>query len=247
MSIAKRGLVIWFCFWPALLSAVIPLTSDQNGLGFDISGGITLSSGNSNQTVINGGYAFTIIHDNLGFHSKLDMYYGHTEGRTQIGNGNWNHALLYKISPMLKLSGSLGFEFDQAAQIGLRSNLNLGLQLILSNKPHNKTNLTMSLSGEALNGLADTIDQKSARLTLLLATERSFSDTAKIKIDCQLTPNLTDFLADYRMEFASSLSVLMKKPVWLTLKVRDRYINLPQSETVRKNDLTLVTALTISF
>lgn len=247
MISAKRGLAILICLWPALLSAVIPLSSEQNDIGFDISGGITLSSGNSNQTVINGGYAFTVIHDNLGFQSKLDMFYGHTEGKTQVGNGNWTHALLYKISPVLKLSGSLGFEFDHAAQIGLRSNLNLGLLLILSNKPENKTNLTMSLSGESLNGLEDSLDQKSARLTLLLATERTLSETAKIKVDCQLTPNFSDFFNDYRMEFTSSLSVLMKKPVWLSLKIRERYINLPPSETVQKNDLTLVTALTLSF
>jgi hypothetical protein len=243
----KRGLAICICLWPALLAAVLPLPSGQNGLGFDISGGITFSNGNSNQTIINGGYAFALNQDSLGFQSKLEMYYGRSEGRTHVGTANWNHALLFRLNPLFNLSGSLGFEYDQAAKIGLRSTLNLGIQLILQNSPQNKTNLTLSISGEALNGLEETLDQTSARFTLLMATERAFSETAKFKIDCQLTPNLIDFFHDYRMDLSSSLSVLMKKPLWLTLKVRNRFINIPQSDLIKRNDLTLVTALTLSF
>jgi len=52
---------------------------------------------------------------------------------------------------------------------------------------------------------------------------------------------------DYRLEGDISLSLLMKKPVWLTIRLKDRYNNAPLSARLEKNDLTLINSIEIRF
>ncbi len=244
---AKRGLVIWLILWPALVGASNATPPGKDSLAFDVSGGITLSSGNSSQTVINGGYNFIYNKSAFGYKSKLEVFYGHSNGSTEVNNGSWDHSVLHSLNKRLNLSGNLGIEYDRVAQIGSRTNLDLGVLYKLNQSDRSKTDLSASIRGEYLRGIGETEDRKSTRLALGLANECSLSETAAFKLNCQLIPNLLDPIRDYRLELQSSLSVLMKRPVWLTLKIRERYSSQTQDETVKNNDLTLVTALTLSF
>ena len=243
----RKGLALFFCLLPALLTAVLPLPEGENGIGFDISGGITLSSGNSDQTVINGGYAFAYHHNSFSYESKLEIFYGENDGVTQVSNGSWTHSLLHSLGSRLNISGSLGIEYDRVAQIGSRSNLDFGILFKLVEKEKNKTDIGATLRGEFLSGLGDTEDSKSIRLTIGLQTERIFSETANFKLSCQFIPKIDNPFRDYRLELQTSLSVLMKDPMWLTLKFRERFTSIPQNSQLKKNDLTLVAALTLSF
>lgn len=231
---------------PALVHAVLPLPAGENGIGFDISGGITLNSGNSNQTVINGGYNFAYQRNSFGYQSKLELYYGQNDGITQVSNGAWEHSLTHSLSKRLNLSGNLGIEYDRLAQIASRTSMDLGVLFRISQTEKNKASLSATLRGEILDGIGNTEDKTGARLVLGISNEHSFSESASLKFNCQYTPNIINPINDYRLELQSSLSVLMKRPIWLTLKVRERFNSMPQDD-VKKNDLTLVTALTLSF
>ncbi len=237
------GLIL-FC--PTLVGAVLPLPAGENGIGFDISGGITLNSGNSNQTVINGGYNFAYQQNSFGYQSKLELFYGQNDGITQVSNGTWEHSLIHTLNKRLNLSGNLGIEYDRVAQIASRTSMDIGVLYKISQTKKNKASLSATVRGEILNGMGDTEDKTGARLVLGISNEHSFSDTASFKFNCQYTPSIIDPFNDYRLELQSSLSVLMKRPVWLTLKVRERFNSQPLDD-VKQNDLTLVTALTLSF
>jgi len=247
MFTKRRGLALFLLSWPVLLAATLPIPAGKNGSGLDISGGITLNGGNSNQTVINGGYCFGYRLNSFSFQSKLELFYGQSNQITEVNNGTWKHDVLHSLNKRLNLSGSLGFEYDRIAGIALRYSLDLGILYMLVQSDKNKIDLTATIRGEYLYGSGGTENRKSARITMGILNELTFSETAHFKLSFQLMPNISAPIKDYRFELQTSLSILMKRPLWLTVKLRERYTHLPQDLLIKKNDLTLVTALTLSF
>jgi len=212
-----------------------------------INGGLTINSGNTRSRVFNGETGFALHLGNFEFDTSFDTLYGRGESEVVQNKGKWANSFGRGINRRLNIFGQVVLEYDAIAGISLRTTTGLGIQADIHDRENLKSRLTVSLNGEFLNLREEYASQQTLRLQVLLSSEARLSPTAIFKARLMYTPDLADLRRDYRLEADASLSLLMKKPLWVTLKFKDRFNNHPVSAEVKKNDLTLITAIEIRF
>ena len=212
-----------------------------------LNGGLTINSGNTRSRVFNGEIDFSVRLDGSEFSTLFDTLYGRSGNEVIQKKGKWDNAFTHGLNKRLNLFGQLVLEYDAIAGITLRTTTGLGLSVDIHDKEAIKTRLTASLNGEFLDPGGDAPFQRSLRLQITLATEAHISASARIKARVLYTPDMADFRRDYRVEVDAALSLLMKKPLWITIKLQDRFNNFPASGGIKKNDLTLITSISIRF
>ena len=212
-----------------------------------INGGLTLNSGNTRNRMFNGNAAFAIKLDGFELDTELDFLYGKNSWEVIQNKGKWTSHFSRSLNQSLNLFGQVVMEYDRIAEIDLRTTAGLGLRIDLLDTERLKTELTASINGEFLNSPGDAAILRSLRLRISLRSKILFSETAGIDASLLYTPDVTKMARDYRLEGDISLSLLMKKPVWLTIRLKDRYNNAPLSARLEKNDLTLINSIEIRF
>lgn len=220
---------------------------DIKNYSFLISGGITFNSGNTTSKLLNGGSKFNIKLKKFEYLTNLETFYGKGKGEQIENKGKWKNNLSLKIGTNLNLYGEFSLEYDQLSNIDLRTSTGLGVQFVISDIEKNRTKFAASFNSEFLNASNDFENKKSIRLNLNYYSEILLSKTTKFSANVLLTPNLSNITDDYRLETLASISVLMTKPIWLKIKVWNKYNNKPISEEIKKNDFTLVTSVEFSI
>jgi putative salt-induced outer membrane protein YdiY len=212
-----------------------------------LNGGLTIHSGNTRSRLLHGEINFDIRLDGFILDSDFETLYGRSDSEVIQKKGKWANSFTRSLTKRLNLFGQVLLEYDAIAGITLRTTTGLGLRVDIHDREKIKTTLTTSLNGEFLNYEEPAPNQQYLRLHISLAMEARFSETSQLKTRILYTPDVADLWRNYRLEADASLSMLMKEPVWITLKLMDRYNNLPLSAEIRKNDLTLITAVEIRF
>lgn len=212
-----------------------------------INGGLTINSGNTRSRVFNGEADFSLHLDGFELDTQFDTLYGRSESEVVQNKGKWANSFSRRLNGRLNYFGQVVLEYDAMAGISLRTTAGLGIRVNIHDRESLKSRLTLSLNGEFLNLRGEYASQQSLRMQVLLSSEARLSPTAVFKARLMYTPDLADLRRDYRIEADASLSLLMKKPLWIILKFKDRFDNFPSSPEVEKNDLTLITAVELRF
>ncbi len=212
-----------------------------------LNGGFTLNTGNTKSTTVNLGSKFNLKLKYFEYNTILDLYYGRSEGEEISNKGKWSNNFSKYTGRLVNWYTSVFFEYDKIANIDLRANIGLGVQLVFSDLNKKKSKLSTSLNAEISKISLDFKNIKSIRLSFDYVYERSFTDSKKLYFNTVYTPNVSNFFKDYRIELLASLSILMTEPIWLTLKIQDKYNNLPVSEDLKKNDLIFITSIEFSI
>ena len=212
-----------------------------------LNGGFTLNTGNTKSTIINLGSKFNMKLKHFDFNTMLDLYYGKSEGEEISNKGKWSNNFSKYTGKLVNWYTSLFFEYDKISNIDLRTNFGLGIQLVFLDLINKKSKLSTSLNAEFSKISIDFKNTNSIRLSFNYVFERSFSDSKKLYLNTLYTPNVSDIFKDYRIELLASLSILMTEPIWLILKIQDKYNNLPVSEDLKKNDFIFITSIEFSI
>ncbi|HDP93742.1 MAG TPA: DUF481 domain-containing protein [Candidatus Aminicenantes bacterium] len=210
-----------------------------------LNGGLTVHTGNTRSRLLHGEINFDIRLDGFVLDTDFETLYGRSDSEVIQKKGKWASTFTRVLNKRLNLFGQVLLEYDAIAGITLRTTTGLGLRVDIHDGKELKTTLTTSLNGEFLNHEDPAPSRQYLRIHISLAMEALFSETSQLKARILYTPDVADLWRNYRLEADASLSMLMKKPVWITLKLKDRFNNLPLSSQIRKNDLTFITAVEI--
>jgi len=246
-------LLLWACVVPFSLSsadddaAKAEPAAKTRIWNLGITGGITLNSGNTQNTMFQAGLDFKLDIKRFNFKSKVEGNYGTSQKEEIVNQGIWSSKLSAKFLKKINALASADFEYDNFSNISLRSGIGLGLKYLIVDKANVKTDIAASLQGEFTRAIDDTPFKRSLRFNVNYSLDFKINGTSNLSMTTLWTSNVDDFTNDYRFGVYSELKVLMKKPLWLKIKVRDKYTNLPQEGVLKKNDLMLVTALEIQF
>ncbi len=212
-----------------------------------LGGGVTLSAGNTTGKQFTHSGKFAIRGRHIEYLTTLDLLYGMSANARTANRGRWTQKVANPQKKRINPFGSLAFEYDEFASIGLRANVGLGAQWVFSDREENRSRVVASMNGETVDTTHGLPDRKSFRLSIEYSKEFRFSKTSRISLSSLWTPNLADFARDYRIDANATLSVMMTDPLWLTLKLQNRFNNYPPGAALKKNDLTLVTAIEFSI
>jgi len=212
-----------------------------------LNGGFTLNTGNTKSTLVNIGSKFNLKLKYFEYNTILDIYYGKSEGEEISNKGKWSNNFSKYTGNLVNWYTSVFFEYDKISNIDLRTNFGFGIQLVFSDLIKKKSKLSASLNAEFSNLSVDIQNTNSLRLNFNYVYERSFSDSKKLYFNTLYTPNVSNFFIDYRIELLASFSILMTEPIWLTLKIQDKYNNLPVSDNLKKNDFIFITSIEFSI
>jgi len=215
----------------------------QRNWKLTLSGGVTLTSGNTSSQQFNNTCKFAVKGAQLEYLTTLDFLYGMSGDTKTANKGKWVQNLANPQKKRINPFGSLSIEYDEFAGIGLRTNVGLGAQWVFSDRPENRSRIVTSFNGEFVDTTQGLPNRKSVRFNLEYSKELRFSKTSRFSLSSLWTPNLADFARDYRLDALASVSVMMSNPLWLTLKLQNRFNNYPSSSTAKKNDLTFITAV----
>lgn len=210
-----------------------------------LNAGLTLNSGNTSSKLFSGESKLELILADSRLQTRLEKLYGVSNQVANADSTRWQNHYSRKLGRGLNLSATLFFERDRFAEINLRTNAGLGLECRFQDTEERKSGLGITMNGEFLDSRGDVPDRKSLRFSLTYLWERKFNNNSRISISANYTPNLADLFTDYRLESRISLNLLMKEPLWLTVRLHERFNNQPLAPGIRKNDLTLITALEI--
>ncbi len=251
MRLRKEILVcFWALVWTAGLLAQSQAAAPQpeqkkkeKKWSFTLSGGLTANAGNTDNMLLNSGARFTLKVKKLEYSASLDLLYG-TSGQKKIASkSKLLNNLAMRVNGHFNVLGLLNLEQDLLANVQMRTITGLGMEYVLSDVEKIRSKVSASINGEFVNSTLQDKDNRSVRLNVNYTSEWRFSKTARWLLNAFLTPNLANAFVDYRIEALTNLSVLMKAPIWLTLRLQDRYNNFPVAQTVKKNDLTFITSI----
>ena len=212
-----------------------------------LSGGLTMNAGNTDNKLLNAQSLLTINLPRTRIQSQLEQVYGFSDKSKIADATRFNNRFSRKLGNGLHLSASLSLERDEFAGFALRSNGGLGLECRFQDSDEKRSQLVLTCNGEYINSQGAYPDRKSLRFSVNYSLDRKFKNHAKLSFYALYTPNLADFLVDYRLETKLSFSFLMKDPLWLTIRIHDRFNNLPLAAGIKKNDLTLITAIELTL
>lgn len=211
-----------------------------------VSGGITLNTGNKNSRIINSSSKFKTKAGAFEYVSSFELFYGKSGAELISNKAKWKNNFSNTLSKHLNFYGTLGMEYDTIEGVALRHNIGIGLQGVLSKKKAYNAKLSASFNTESSEELSGR-SNNTIRIEVSYSATHQFSPTAKFTMESSVTSNLKKVTDDFRIESKASLSVLMKKPVWLKVKLVDKYTNSPLDVSKKKNDLSLVTALELAI
>jgi len=210
----------------------------------DISAGLSLARGNSESTRFYGKASFTIKKPDINFYFNSSYMYGKGKTGVDTNQGNFQIGSEKLIKGKLKLQSSVSFFYDRLSDIQGRLNFSMGLNYTVEENS-DLLSIAASYSEEYENYYTDPISKRTNRLAFQLKMKKALSDTTSFNLDTLYTPNIFNFLQDFRIEGEATLKILMKKPLWLNLTLNERYNNLPSLVTLKKSDIILITSIEI--
>ena len=211
-----------------------------------VSGGITLNTGNKSSRIINGSSKFKTKAGAFEYVSSFELFHGKSGGDLISNKAKWKNNFSNALGRRINFFGTLGMEYDTIQGVSLRHNIGMGLQGVLSKSKAYNAKISASFNTESSEQESG-MSLNSLRVEVAYTATHKFSSTAKLSMESSLTSNLKKVTEDFRIESTASISVLMKKPVWLKVKLVDKYTNAPIDSVKKKNDLSLVTALELAI
>lgn len=214
-----------------------------------LSGGLTLSSGNTESLLVSGGTKINYTSDKIQFLTVADAFYGTGKEEKLVNKGKWNHKLILRPFQRFSMIGVTTIEYDKFSDVGLRGNGGLGIRWKITEPTDKKTSaqLAATLNGEWTRTVDTKDTTSSMRLNMDLSLDRTLSKTAKFSMTTLFTSGLDDVFGDFRLETRASLSVKVKNPLSLKVEIHDKYTHQPLAPEIKKNDFILVTSLEVSF
>lgn len=212
-----------------------------------MSAGFTLSSGNTRAGILNGGHQFSLRMKRWTYKSSGEFFYGRSQGATISNKGKWENTLSSSLSNAFNLYSEASLDYDHFSGTDLRTLVGLGAQWVFSDTTRNKTNLASSINGELVKNRGDVPDTRAIRFHFTFQTDRQFSETLKTGLKSILSTRFRAPLREYRLENQAYLSVMMRQPLWLSIKALSRYEHQPVSADLKKHDISLITALEMSL
>jgi len=224
-----------------------PIAAKTKPWKFELNGGITINSGNTETRVYNGGIQFEITLDKFSIMSNFDASYGSSKGEKVEDKGKWMNTFTFKLTDRVNAYAKVMLEYDVIADLALQTTLGLGMQYLMVDAAHTKAKIGTTINGEFTDAFAIMENIESLGFGLDASLEHSFSKTAKFEISSSFTSNFKEFLVDYKIDCDAAVSVMMINPLWIKIKIKDKYVNQTLLPELKHNDFTLVTSLELSF
>ena len=212
-----------------------------------LSAGFTLNGGNTQAGILNGGHQFSLRMKRWTYKSSGEFFYGRSQGDTISNKGKWENALSSSLSQAFNLYSEASLDYDHFSGTDLRTLFGLGAQWVFSDTTRNKTNLASSINGELVSNRGDVPNTRAIRFHFTFQTDRQFSSTLKTGLKSILSTRFRAPFREYRLENQAYLSVMMRQPLWLSIKALSRYEHQPVADTIKKHDFSLITALEMSL
>ncbi|WP_341676196.1 DUF481 domain-containing protein [Niveibacterium sp. SC-1] len=209
-----------------------------------LSGGLSVTAGNTRSTSINVGADFTRRTDSDKLHAVGTGLYA-TQRDNNTGNTNETSNLAragaqydFDLSPKIFGFGSLGLEHDELQRLELRSVLAGGAGWHAWRRGNEFFDLSSGISYNREQYEPQTRDT----LELLFAEESGLqvSPTTTFKQRLAVFPNLQE-TGEYRIVFDSTLATAITKRISLQLTLSDRYQSNPPPGVKKQNDLLFLT------
>lgn len=237
---------------PAAATETTPATPTNTEIklpkwSFALNVGLTINTGNTRSRVLNGGLKVDLRLKIFSFSTSFESFYGSYKGEVLENKGKWMNTATAKISDRFNLYGKVVMEYDRLAEITLQSTLGLGLQYVVYTSPQTKVMFGGTVNGEFTDIFKVLENIEALGLGMDLAFEHNMTNNSKIAFDTAFHSNFKEFMKDYRVEANLSVAVLMVKPLWIKVKLRDKYMNIPVFKDLSRNDFSLITALEFSF
>ena len=214
-------------------------------LKLNLATGITVTRGNSNTVRINGKGEFQLVKGKSVLKLLGNFLYGKSREIVDTNKGKVMIAVDKRIKGKFQFHSLASYEYDRVADIKARINFGLGMQLKFIKTEKSEFYISTSYVSEFEDYYEKIMAKRSNRLLIGIFFRKNFWENSIFISRAEYIPNVENFYEDYRLEAEGSLKVLMKKPLWLSITLNNRYNNMPPSETLKKNDLTLITALEI--
>jgi hypothetical protein len=207
----------------------------------------SLSKGNSEGKTYSGQahYNYDVKYYALGV--SYEQYYGKNKDIVNINKGKALLTFNRTIKNRLNISSSFIYEYDKIASLAYRFNYGLGLSYSDRDNKKNSLILTSNLVYEITHynsGIKE--DKKSVRFLLLAQSKIEIVKSSIWESSVSYTPNITNPYIDYRIEIKSSVKFLINAPLWFKFSILNQYNNNPPSDTIRKNDFTMVVGIEVT-
>ncbi len=184
--------------------------------------------------------------DNFDFSLYYERNYGENNDVVNIDNGKLITNINHKLKDKISLNTTAIYETNAIVHLKRRVNIGFGLG-------YSKNLLKgyfLSLTGNLLYELSfyensRDEERKNVRLAITFDNKLKFFENSEFETKVFYTPNLLDLSNDFRIEINSSLRVLMKEPLWFRFSLRNNFNNKPYSESVKKNDFSMLTGIEI--
>ncbi len=206
----------------------------------------SIFKGNTNGEKYFGNASLSCKAENFNFSLYYEKNYGENNDVVNIDKSKFTANLNKKLKNAVSINSSALFEKDAIVHLQRRINFGLGFGYIKSILKGHEFSLVGNLLYE-VSIYENSIDEtkKNVRLALTFDNKLKFYEYSEMETKIFYTPNLLDFLDDYRIEVSSSLRILMKKPLWFRFSLKNNYNNSPPSTTIKKNDFSMLTGLEI--
>lgn len=214
-------------------------------LKLNLATGLTVTRGNSNTVRINGKGELQLTKGKSVLKLLGNFLYGKSREVVDTNKGKVMISVDKEIKGKFQFHSLASYEYDRVADIKARINFGLGMQLKFVKNEKSEFYISTSYVSEFEDYYEKIMAKRSNRLLIGIFFRRNFWENSIFITRAEYIPNVENFYSDYRLEAEGSLKVLMKNPLWLSITLNNRYNNMPPSETLKKNDLTLITALEI--
>ncbi len=227
----------------ALLISVFLIHAKHIKLNFGT--GLTITKGNSDTVRINSKAAISIEKGKSTFNFTGNFLYGKAKEVVDTNKGKILISVNKQIKSSLHFHSLASYEYDRLADIKARINFGLGLQMRFLKRDKDEIYMSTSYVSEFEDYYEKIIPKRSNRLLVSFFIKKTFWENSVFITKAEYIPNIENLSRDYRIEAESSLKVLMKRPLWLSITFNNKYNNMPVSEKLKKNDFTLITSLEI--
>lgn len=212
-----------------------------------LNGGLTINTGNTESQVYHGGGKFELTLNSFSYKTRFEAFYGSSKGESIEDKGKWVNTFSLKLAKRLNAYAKTTMEYDIFADLELQTTVGLGIQYVLAKSAKTKAKIGGTINGEFTDAFAVAENIQNLGFGLDVSLDHKFSKTAKFSVDASFSSNFREFLYDFKVDFSASVTVLMVKPLWIKIKIKDKYVHKPLSEELEQNDFTLVTGLEVAF
>jgi len=243
-----KNLFIFVCVFFLISFLIYPeeekKTKDKDNFSSFLFVSYSVSKGNSKGQTLSGECNINYKQKNFDILSSYEQYYGKSDGIVNINKGRIFLKVEKKIKKSANINTTATYEYDKLADLIYRMNYGLGLSLNGDKKLSFTGNLIYEF--EHFSNREKT-DKETFRLMLRVNSDLKLNENSHLKTTIFYTPGFKDLINDYRIELKTSLKLQLKPPFWLKLSILDQYNNNPYSETIKKNDFTMLTGIEVNI